>query len=174
MNHDDHVNLLRGGVVSTGGTWADFGAGSGAFTLALAELLGPAAEIIAIDLDPGRLRENEQAMLKRFPDTNARYVTADFCSALELPELDGIVCANALHFTRDQARVVRLLRGYLRPGGRMLVVEYNIDRPNYAVPYPLPYERWQTLADGAELAHTELLARRPSRFLREIYSAASW
>src|SRR5690554_4106120 len=41
MNHQDHVNLLRPGVPATGGVWADFGAGTGAFTLALAELLGP-------------------------------------------------------------------------------------------------------------------------------------
>ena len=37
MQHADHVALLRGGVSSPGGVWADFGAGRGAFSLALAE-----------------------------------------------------------------------------------------------------------------------------------------
>ena len=32
MNHIDHVNLLRPANLQHGGTWADFGAGSGAFT----------------------------------------------------------------------------------------------------------------------------------------------
>ena len=113
-------------------------------------------------------------MRARFPGTKARYVAADFCRAVDLPALDGIVSANALHFAEGQAHVAELLRSYLRPGGRLLVVEYNIDHSNFAVPYPVPYPHWQTLARGAGFAHTELLARRPSRFLREIYSAASW
>ena len=29
MNHDDHAALLRGGIDQTGGTWADFGSGTG-------------------------------------------------------------------------------------------------------------------------------------------------
>ena len=45
MNHQDHVNLLRGGVLSTGVIWADLGSGTGAFTLALADLLGGTGEI---------------------------------------------------------------------------------------------------------------------------------
>ena len=168
------MRLLRDGIPAPGGTWADFGAGAGAFTLAIADLLGPGANVIAIDRDARRLRENERALRARFPETKASHVAADFTRPLGLPPLDGIVIANALHFVADQAPVVALLRGYLAPGGRLLIVEYNLDRPNAAVPYPVPYERWAALASDAGIAHTELLARRPSRFLREIYSAASW
>jgi ubiquinone/menaquinone biosynthesis C-methylase UbiE len=174
MDHTDHTDLLLGGVATPGGVWADFGAGTGAFTLALAELLGPTAEIVAIDRDASRLRANEQAMRARFPETRGRYVATDFNHALDLPTLDGIVIANALHFTQNQTHVVELLRSYLVPAGRLLVVEYNTEYSNFAVPHPVPYARWQTLARGAGFAHTEVLVRRPSRFLREIYSAASW
>ena len=57
MNHRDHVNLLRRGVPEPGGVWADLGSGAGAFTLALAELVGPGAEIYAVDKDRGALRQ---------------------------------------------------------------------------------------------------------------------
>ncbi|MDA0364958.1 MAG: class I SAM-dependent methyltransferase [Chloroflexi bacterium] len=174
MDHTDHVNLLRDGVGGPGGVWADFGAGAGAFTLALADLLGPTAEIIAIDRDADRLRANERALRDRFLRTSVRYVVADFGGPLDLPALDGIVIANALHFAEDQARVLELLHRYLAPGAPLLGVEYNIERSNAAVPYPVPFSRWQALSDGAAFAHTKLLATRPSRFLREIYSAASW
>ena len=174
MDHTDHTNLLRGGIGSPGGVWADFGAGTGAFTLALADLLGPTAEIIAIDRNASRLRTNEQAMWARFPKTKARHLAVDFSQGLDLPALDGIVIANALHFVQEQAHVAELLRGYLGPAGRLLVVEYNTEHSNFAVPYPVPFSRWQTLAREAGFAHTEVLARRPSRFLREIYSAGSW
>ena len=174
MDHADHVNLLRRGIVRLGGTWADFGAGTGAFTLALADLIGPTGEIFVVDRDSGPLLTNEHAMKDRFEQTRVHYRVADFTNPLELPALDGIVMANALHFQRHQEAVVALLRGYLARAGRILIVEYNLTRSNAAVPHPVPFERWQQLAREAGFGHTELLARRPSRFLHEIYSAASW
>ena len=174
MEHPDHVALLRGGVAVQGGTWADFGAGRGAFTLALAELLGPGAEIIAVDRNRHDLEQNAAAMAKHFPGVTMHQVVADFREPLELPEFDGIVMANSLHFQRDQQAAVGLLRGYLRSGGRMVIVEYNIERANFAVPYPVPFARWDLLASEAGFGHTELLARRPSRTFAEIYSAVAW
>lgn len=174
MDHADHVELLRRGVPAPGGVWADIGAGSGAFTLALAELLGPGAEIHAVDRDRHALQVNAGKLRAAFPKTSVHYHRADFTLPLALPVLDGIVTTNALHFQVDQPSVVKLLRGYLRPGGRLLVVEYNIARANFAVPHPVPYSRWQQLASGAGFQHTDLLATRPSRSLREIYSAVSW
>ena len=174
MDHTDHVNLLRGGVIVPGGTWADIGCGAGAFTLALAELVGNAGEVYAVDQNAGALRTNAEAMGRRFPDVRVHYQAVDFTRPMDLPELDGIVMANSLHFQRPQSVVVSQLRGYLREGGRMVVVEYNIEQGNSAVPYPVPYRRWEQLAREAGFEHTELLSRRPSRFLREIYSAVSW
>ena len=176
MNHSDHVNLLRNGIPKTGGIWADFGSGSGTFTLALAELLGPGGEIYSVDKDRGALRTQERAMQTRFPQTTLHYLTADFIRPLDVPALDGIVLANALHFQpyATQGRVVELLKSYLRPGGRLILIEYDVDRGNLWVPHPLSYQSWEKLAGECGFAHTQLLATRPSRFLHAIYAAASW
>ena len=173
MNHADHVNLVRRGVEGAGSAWADFGAGSGAFTLALADLLGPNGQIHAVDRDAGALRTNAKAMGARFPPAHVQYVQADFAGSLPLPPLDGIVMANSLHFQREQPETIHRIRTYLKPGGRLVVVEYNIDRANFAVPHPVSYSRWETLAHDAGFARTELLMRRPSRTFAEIYSAMS-
>lgn len=172
MDLRDHVNLIRGAV--TGTVWADLGAGSGAFTLALAEILGPAGEIHALDRDAGALGTNQRDMARRFPGVRVAYYERDFTQPLDLPPLDGIVMANSLHFQRDAAAVVEHVKQFLSPGGRIVIVEYNIERGNFAVPHPVPYRCWEALAADSGFGHTELLARRPSRFLREIYSAASW
>jgi hypothetical protein len=82
--------------------------------------------------------------------------------------------ANSLHFQRDQPAVVRRVRELLVPGGRLVVVEYNISRGNGAVPYPVPFDRWERLASEAGFEHTELLERRASRWWSEMYSAVSW
>lgn len=174
VDHADHVRLLRDGIDRRGGVWADLGAGSGAFTLALRDLLGPDVTIYAVDRDGEALRRNEAAMRSAFPAAAVFYRTADFTRQLELPEMDGVLLANSLHFQRDQAGAMLAIRGYLKPGGRVLVVEYNTDASSGPVPYPVPYERWETLSREAGLRNTRLLHRRPSRFLREIYSAVSF
>lgn len=148
--------------------------GHGAFTLALAELLGPSAFIYTVDRDQGALRQQEQAMRTQFPSTKVKYLVGDFRNKLDLPILDGIVMANSLHFAASKAPVLKLVRDYLRPGGRLLLVEYNTDQGNTWVPHPLSYPSWEELAAQHGFAQTRLLATRPSRFLREIYSAASW
>src|SRR5207249_247432 len=95
VDHTDHVRLLRDGV-TRGGTWADLGAGAGAFTLALAELVGPGGEVIAVDRDGGALRELERAV--RRDGATVRTLSADFTKPLDLETLDGVVMANSLHF----------------------------------------------------------------------------
>jgi SAM-dependent methyltransferase len=174
MNHTDHMNLLRNGIPAPGGVWADFGAGRGAFTLALADLLGPGAVVYAIDRHAADLRIQQQTLPAQFPSVTLHTQVADFAEPIELPPLDGWVMANSLHYQRQQGPVVQLLRGYLRRGGRGLIVEYNSEQANYAVPYPVPYARWRMLAEAAGFIHTTLLATRPSRFSGEIYAAASW
>jgi hypothetical protein len=92
-----------------------------------------------------------------------------------MPPLDGLVMANALHFIPDKRKesVVRLIKSYLKPGGRWLLVEYNVDRGNLWVPHPLSFTTWQKLAEQSGFDHTRLLATRPSSFLHEFYSAES-
>jgi ubiquinone/menaquinone biosynthesis C-methylase UbiE len=173
MDHNDHVGLLRDGIPSPGGVWADLGSGRGAFTLALADLIGHEGEIYSVDRDRAALRIQEQHMERRFPGVRLHTRAADFNQPLDLPPLDGIVMANALHFQREPLNTVQMARNYLKPNGRLLIVEYNIRRGNYAVPHPVPYEDWIRLAEQAGFAHTRLLAKRPSRTMKEIYSACS-
>jgi ubiquinone/menaquinone biosynthesis C-methylase UbiE len=170
VDHADHVRLLTGGV-SPGGTWADLGAGTGAFTLALAELVGSAGQVIAVDRDRGALRELERAV--RSGGAAVRTLGADFTKPLDVPPLDGVVMANSLHFVQEKAPVLALVHGMLKPSGRLLLVEYDADRGNPYVPHPLSFETWRALADASGFSGTRKLASVPSRFLRAIYSAAS-
>jgi SAM-dependent methyltransferase len=174
MNHDDHVALLRGGIETSGGGWADFGSGTGAFTLALADLIGPIGVIYSIDQDRLALAQQERSLREQFPNTIVHMHLADFTHPIDLPPLDGIVMANSLHFQRQNEPIVKLLKSYLRPQGRFIVIEYNVEQGNSAVPYPVSYRMWEELAQRCGFTRTQLLMTRPSRFLKEIYSAVSW
>lgn len=165
--------LIRGGVSGAGPVWADFGSGQGAFTLALADVLGPSGSIHTVDRDRGALEVQLRRLRAAFPDVTVTPLVADFTTAVELPPLDGIVMANSLHFVRDKGPVLELVRGYLRPGGRLVLVEYGADRGNPWVPYPLSFPTWSRLAADAGFRDTLQLASVPSRFLGSIYSAVS-
>jgi len=172
MNHSDHIHLLREGVLS-GGTWADLGSGRGAFTLALAELVGASGQICSIDRDMRALIAQEAELKRRYPHVSVRFIQADFTTRIDLPALDGVVMANSLHFHRHKEPILKNVIDTLKPGGRFILVEYNTNRGNAWVPHPIAYPQWETLASRAGLVGTRMLARVPSSFLREIYSALS-
>lgn len=172
MDHLDHVNLLRPADLPPGASFADLGAGSGAFTLALRELLGLSADIYAVDRDETKLTLLEQAYRSGFGSAeNLHLVPANFAHDLDLPPLDGILMANSLHFFRDKEKVLRHVGTFLKPGGMLLLVEYNVDRGNPWVPHPLSFESFRKLAHRTGFNEPRLLAKHPSSFLREFYSA---
>ena len=170
MNHAELVALIEEGVTERGGRWADLGSGQGAFTLALAELLGPGSHITAVDRDAGALRYLERG---RFPGVEIDTMVGDFTRPLALSDLDGIVMANSLHFVKDKSPVLESVRKMLRPGGTLVVVEYGTDRGNPWVPHPFSYERWEEMAAQAGFVKTRLLRTIPSRHLGSMYAAAS-
>jgi ubiquinone/menaquinone biosynthesis C-methylase UbiE len=173
VDHADHVALIRTVVEGRPGTWADLGSGAGAFTLALADVLGDRGSIVSVDRDAGALAQQTSRVAAAFPQMGIAYVRADFTHALELPLLDGILMANSLHFIRDKERVLEAVLGHLRPGGSFLLVEYDADRGNPWVPHPISFASWQRLAPVVGLSDPRLMGRVPSRFLGSIYSAAS-
>ncbi len=174
MDHPDHLRFLRDGV--SGSSWAELGSGRGAFTLALADLLGPEGRIYSVDRDPSALRVQQGLMRAQFPETAVTYIQADFSKPLDLPRLDGVLMANSLHFTprEQQANVILQVRGYLKPDGRLALVEYDAARGNTWVPYPLTFKMWQALASECGFVETRLLHRRSARMLSGMYSAVSW
>jgi ubiquinone/menaquinone biosynthesis C-methylase UbiE len=179
MDHADHVALLRPGIPGRDPghppVWADLGAGEGAFTLALADLLGAGATIHAVDRDAGSLATNARRVVAAFPAVDLVTIHADFIDALPLDDgsLDGLVMANSLHFVRDKTPVLGRIVRALRPGGRFILVEYGSDRGNPWVPFPLSFERWMRLAVEVGLVGTQRIGEVPSRFLGSIYAAAS-
>lgn len=189
MDHRDHVGLIRGGledaepaagaseadgvVRSIAPRWLELGAGEGAFTLALADLLGPGAAIVALDRDGSALRHLTEELPRRFPGRDLEVVVGDFRDSLPAGPFDGVLAANSLHFVADPAAVLRRARAVLRPAGRLIVVEYDADRGNPWVPHPFSGGHFVDLATEAGFEDPRVIGRVPSRFLGAIYAAAA-
>ena len=147
MDHRDHLELIRDGVAGSGPRWLELGAGDGAFTLALADLLGVGGDITAVDRDAGALRRAVAAVARRFPAATLALVPADFERGLPPGPFDGVLAANSLHFVAD--------------------------RGNPWVPHPFSFSTWREEAVEAGFREPKLIHRVPSRFLGAIYGAVT-
>lgn len=111
---------------------ADVGAGTGYFTVRLARAVGPTGTVYATDLQPEMLNLLE-ATLTRERIANARIIRATEHSA-ELPAAccDLVLLVDVYHELSDPPRVMAGIHAALRPGGRLVLVEYRGEDP--AVP----------------------------------------
>jgi ubiquinone/menaquinone biosynthesis C-methylase UbiE len=172
MDHADHVALIRAGIEGAGTRWLELGAGEGAFTLALADVLGTGAEIVALDRDRRALEAARERVAAAFQATTLRVEVGDFTHALPSGPFDGVLAANSLHFVRDRRAVLAAIRLVLAPSGRLVVVEYDADRGNPWVPHPFSFVTWRREATGAGFEDPRLIHRVSSRFLGAIYAAS--
>lgn len=172
MNADDAAQLIADAIPRMRGVWADLGAGDGTFTRALLQLLDPGSRIYAVDRDGRALARWTQRVAEVLA------VTADFTKPFEVPglgdqRLDGMLFANSLHFVSEPAAVVRRLAGLLRPGGRVVIVEYDRRGPNRWVPHPIPRSSLPDLMASAGLPSPSITATMSSAYGGDLYAAFS-
>jgi SAM-dependent methyltransferase len=170
----DAVALIRsaveGGGEAQAGVWADLGAGGGTFTRALAEILGAESRIYAVDAASAAVAELE-ALAKKDPRITA--LEGDFTGQLDLPPLDGMLLANALHFHKDAGALLARLAKLLRPGGRAVLVEYDRRAASRWVPHPIAIAALPALAKAAGLGKFTVVESRPSNYEGVIYTAVA-
>lgn len=171
MDERDAAELIVDAVGQAGTVWADIGAGSGTFTRALRSLLPTGSRIYAIDNDP-------QTVVELRKIGGVVPVEADFSHDIAWPgesppSLDGLLLANALHFVRDAEGVLGRLVRQVRPGGRVVIVEYDRRAASRWVPYPIRADRWPGLARAAGLTNARITARTPSQYAGDLYVGAA-
>jgi predicted methyltransferase len=118
--------LIAALQIRPGDAVADVGAGSGVVTGPLATATGPTGIVYAADIDPGLLTHIEQRM-KTANVGNVRTVLGTFTDPNLPAPVDLAFMNDVLHHVKDRAAYVRTLAGYLKPGGRLAVVEFTAD-----------------------------------------------
>jgi len=173
MDARDAARLIEP-AVTVGGVWADLGAGTGTFTIALAGLLGPRGQVYAVERD-ARALAALHALATDMHGDRARItiLRGDFTGPLELPALDGVLLANSLHFVPDEQQSPLLARLALSVAatGAILIVEYDNRPRSRWVPFPASLTRLETLSRDAGLSSPVLLGRRESEFGGTMYAA---
>lgn len=167
---DKARRLLKPAVAGSHGVWADLGCGDGVYTYLLCTLLQSGSQVYAVDKKESALHSVRRHLAENQISMPVHTLHADFSGKLSLPPLDGLVMANALHFIKRKKPVLAELITLLKPGGRLIMVEYNTNRGNFAVPYPLNEREFLTLAGDVGLDAPQIVAHAPSTFLGEMYT----
>lgn len=149
-------------------TWADLGAGSGLFSFAIAELQRPGTVVYAVE-------KNHVPLMKIKPsnDVEIKLIQKDFATEdLDLPPLDGVVIANALHFIGDKMSCLERLMKQVKPGAPFVIVEYDLYVSSRWVPYPLPQTELTDLFNPFGYHTIKIIGDKPSVYnSSRIYSA---
>lgn len=170
MELNDAIQLIQNDQLSSSQItqWADLGCGSGLFTAALSHFLLPGSTIHAIDYRPPASIKSVKA------GVNVKIEEADFVNdPFFFNDLDGFVMANALHYVKDRPNFMRKINFALKPGGSLLIVEYDTDQPVPTwVPYPLSYKSLQQFFESQGYTSITKLQTHPSLYGRaNIYAA---
>lgn len=170
MELSDAISLIQTIEIERGTPqiWADLGSGSGLFTRALAHMLAAKSKIYAVDRNPAPVK------LKSF-SSNVQMIPLqlDFIKdPLDLESLDGILMANALHFVQDKKDFLHKTSAWFKNRPKFLIVEYDTDKPNPYVPYPLSFLTLKQLFQDAGFSSIVKITERPSLYNSgKIYSS---
>ena len=116
------IGLRSGQVV------ADIGSGGGYFTLRFAEIVGKEGRVYAVDTDE-KLSEFVKNTARQKGLNNVITVLAK--SKLELPKesLDLAFMRNVTHHISDRVSYFRELKKFLKPYGKVVIIEYRKGKP---------------------------------------------
>ncbi len=117
--------VIRSLDIQAGDAIADLGAGSGYFTFRLADAVGATGRVYAIDVDSSMLVRLEKDVVQR-GYSQVQTILAEFADP-KIPAggVDLIFLSNTYHHLSDRIEYFRQAKKYLRPGGRIAIIDYN-------------------------------------------------
>ena len=112
-----------------GSTVADVGAGSGYMTVRMATRVGPQGKVYAVDIQPEMLQLLGERV-KRERLTNITPVLGAFDDPkLPASAIDLILMVDVYHEFSEPQKMLRRMREALKPGGRLVLLEYRKEDP---------------------------------------------
>lgn len=119
------AEIVKAAQIWRDSTVADIGAGTGAFTKLLSEAVGPKGKVFAVDVVPEFLLYLKQRMV----DEGVTNVEAVLCGerSVDLPEnsVDLAFMCDVYHHLEYPRATLASLRKALRPGGRLVLVDFK-------------------------------------------------
>ena len=116
------LNIFSGAVV------ADFGCGSGYFTLELAQAVGSQGKVFAIDVVPEQLESvRSLAQMRNFNNIETRWTNLEKTSTLDKESCDWVIAANLFFQIPKNSRekVLTEAHNVLKNNGKLVVIDWK-------------------------------------------------
>jgi ubiquinone/menaquinone biosynthesis C-methylase UbiE len=117
--------VLRELALRPGDRVADLGAGGGYFTFRLADAVGSAGRVYAVDVDEGLLAYVTGEAKERGHSNVESVLAAYDDPRLPADGVDLIFTCDTYHHLEDRSEYFERAARYLRPGGRVAVIDYS-------------------------------------------------
>lgn len=127
----DPVYVIAQMEVRPGSTIADFGCGSGFFSIPLASIAGREGRVYAIDvLDQALESVASRAKMAGFGNIITKRSNLESENGSQLPKesVDWVVMKDMLHQNGKKGAIINEAHRILKPGGKALIVEWNKER----------------------------------------------
>jgi ubiquinone/menaquinone biosynthesis C-methylase UbiE len=124
------MRLIR---VPRGASVADLGAGSGYFTVRLAKAVGPTGTVYGVDIQPGMLELLQRAVAKEKLTNVVPVLGALTDPRLPANALDVVLMVDVYHEFSEPQIMLQHIRTALKPGGRLVLLEYRAEDPDVPI-----------------------------------------
>ena len=126
MERSDHVvKVIEKLRLKPGDIVADIGSGSGTFSIPMAKAIAPNGILYAVDIDQNML-DDVARRAKQEGVTNIRTVLAEYDDPkLPVKDVDVAFYHHVLHMIEHRQVHVNASSKYLKPNGRMVIIEPN-------------------------------------------------
>ena len=138
---DRAIDVLK---IEKGSAVADVGAGSGYMTVRLSKKVGPQGRVYATDIQQGMLDLLNKRLAKRKITNVTTVLATQDDPKLPPGALDLILMVDVYHELSQPQTVLRQLRAALKPGGRLVLLEYRKEDPDV----PIRPEHKMSVADA--------------------------
>jgi protein-L-isoaspartate O-methyltransferase len=127
------TKLMEALQIKPGDVVVDLGAGSGYFTFRLAEKVGEKGKVLAVDIQPEMLDIIRQRMKSRKITQIEPILGEEMDPKLPAEGVDMIMMVDVYHeFSHPYEMTEKMVKA-LKPGGRLVFVEYRKEDPKVAI-----------------------------------------
>jgi ubiquinone/menaquinone biosynthesis C-methylase UbiE len=140
-NPDRAIDVLK---LEKGSTVADVGAGSGYMTVKLAKKVGPQGKVYANDIQQGMLDLLSKRVTKSKLTNVSTVLGTQDDPKLPADTIDLVIMVDVYHELSQPQVMLRHIRDSLKPGGRLVLLEYRKEDPDI----PIRPEHKMSVADA--------------------------
>jgi ubiquinone/menaquinone biosynthesis C-methylase UbiE len=145
---DHAIDVLK---LQKGATVADIGAGSGYMTEKLSKKVGPMGKVYATDIQQGMIDLLNKRIAKRKLANVTPVLSTQDDTRLPVEAIDLVIMVDVYHELSQPQLMLRHIKASLKPGGRLVLLEYRKEDPNI----PIRPEHKMSVAEAKQEVEAE-------------------